>query len=264
MTRWVIPSAIVALLSNLLALLTTLLGNRPTPVVLGLAVVADFAIVVALASRPRVTLPDTERRSREISQSKDTSIRQARSPSREAEPLFGSESEVANQKLTAPEPESEQPASTTPRALQPGSETEDSDTKAGQTERGVPRDANENLLDNLPWLGLVEECVELEDELAGLLEHMDAASQHVVDHTILRLQEVLERAGVEIITNESAFNRVRHKAVPAQPIPAPRTAINATLRPGFAVGSRVLRRARVRVSDAPSLDEGNSSTGGQQ
>lgn len=58
------------------------------------------------------------------------------------------------------------------------------------------------------WIKLVEECVEMVDEYMG---SFDAPRREVAEHVILRLEEILERSGVEIISNEAVFDRARHK-----------------------------------------------------
>jgi len=94
---------------------------------------------------------------------------------------------------------------------------------------------------------LVEECVEVVDELDDHMSSFDAPRREVARHAILRLEEVLGRSGVEVIENDRSFDRTRHKPIPANVASVPGTPISETLSPGFAVGPRVLRRARVRV-----------------
>lgn len=103
-------------------------------------------------------------------------------------------------------------------------------------------------LENKPWVKLVEECVELVDELDGHARSFDRPRQELAEYVILRLEEVLERSGVEVIAGEPTFDRGRHKPDGAGAAADPGAAVSETLSPGFAVGRRVLRRARVRVS----------------
>ena len=63
----------------------------------------------------------------------------------------------------------------------------------------------------------------------------------------LRLEETLERSGVEVIKDEVNFDGARHRSVPGGAEPPTGATISETLNPGFAVGPQVLRRARVRV-----------------
>ena len=107
--------------------------------------------------------------------------------------------------------------------------------------------ADPRLLEDGPWIKLVEECVEMIDELDEHMAGFDAPRRELADHVILRLKEILERSGVEVISNEAAFDRSRHKTAGESAAPVPGAAISEILSPGFAVGRRVLRRARVRV-----------------
>lgn len=100
-------------------------------------------------------------------------------------------------------------------------------------------------LEDKRWMRLVEECVEVVDELDQHMDRFDAPRREVAKHVILRLEEILGRSGVEVISNETAFDRGRHK--PAGENTVPGAAISETLSPGFAVEHRVLRRARVRL-----------------
>lgn len=96
------------------------------------------------------------------------------------------------------------------------------------------------------WLALVEECVGLVDELDRHGPGWDAARRELAGHMIDRLKEILERAGVAPIEGETVFDRGRHQ--PERPGTAlPGAQIVQTLSPGFSVGRRIVRRARVRV-----------------
>lgn len=104
------------------------------------------------------------------------------------------------------------------------------------------------LPDDERWADLAEECVEVVDELDRNMGRFDDAKrQELADHVIWRLAEVLERSGVDPIFDDTAFDSKRHKPDKAISRTASGTTILETLSPGFAVGHRVLRRARVRV-----------------
>jgi hypothetical protein len=105
----------------------------------------------------------------------------------------------------------------------------------------------EDLLENKRWLGLVEECVTLFDELDRHSASFDPPRREVAEHVCYRLQEILERSGVTLISGDSTFDRNRHRAEPAAAGTAPGARIAETLSSGFSVGRRVLRRARVRL-----------------
>jgi hypothetical protein len=104
----------------------------------------------------------------------------------------------------------------------------------------------EDPLENKRWLGLVEECVTLFDELDRHGASFDPPRREVAEHVCYRLQEILERSGIALISGDSTFDRNRHRPEPAAGIAAG-AVIAETLSPGFSVGRRVLRRARVRL-----------------
>ncbi|HLJ35013.1 MAG TPA: hypothetical protein VKU38_15265 [Ktedonobacteraceae bacterium] len=105
-----------------------------------------------------------------------------------------------------------------------------------------------DLLDNTQWLALVEDCIEIFAELDRNYASFDASRQALARHVSLRIEEILGRSGVTIIQGETTFERHRHQPEDATMSVAPDTPIVETLSPGFAVGSRILRRARVRLS----------------
>lgn len=105
-------------------------------------------------------------------------------------------------------------------------------------------------LDNAPWVDLATQCAELFDELDRTLDQFDPARREVAEHALYRLREVLELSGVDVIDGDPVFDRNRHE--PMGPVPTGATD-KGTMRivsPGFAVGRRVLRRARVSFSPA--------------
>ncbi len=107
-------------------------------------------------------------------------------------------------------------------------------------------------MDDNRWLQLVEECVELLDEFDRHKADFDSRQQELADHAISRLQEILERSGVEVIAAEPVFDRNRHQ--PEKHIAKIKDghAIAQTISPGFAIERRVLRRARVRLAESQS------------
>jgi molecular chaperone GrpE (heat shock protein) len=104
-----------------------------------------------------------------------------------------------------------------------------------------------NPIEDGRWIKLVEECVEMVDELDEHMGSFDAPRREVAGHVILRLEEILGRSGVEIISNEATFNRARHKPDADHSSTDNGATVDETLSSGFAVGPRVLRRARVRL-----------------
>ena len=97
------------------------------------------------------------------------------------------------------------------------------------------------------WIKLAEECVDVVDELDEHMGSFDASRREVAGHVVLRLEEILGRSGVEVISSDAIFDRARHKPNADQAATDNGVAIRETLSPGFAVGSRVLRRARVQL-----------------
>ena len=96
-------------------------------------------------------------------------------------------------------------------------------------------------------MNLVEECVEVVDDLDEHMDSFDAPRREVAGHVILRLEEILGRTGVEIISNEAIFDRARHQPDADHAATDNGASVGETLSPGFTVGPRVLRRARVRL-----------------
>jgi hypothetical protein len=97
------------------------------------------------------------------------------------------------------------------------------------------------------WIKLADGCVQILNELDQSSEDFDTPRRQLAEHIVLRLEEVLERSGVEAITDEPFFDRARHKPISGNRSPSGGAVISETLSPGFAVGHRILRRARVRV-----------------
>jgi molecular chaperone GrpE (heat shock protein) len=110
-------------------------------------------------------------------------------------------------------------------------------------------DGEMSRLRNGPWLGLVEDCVDLFDELERLHAHLDPGRQEMADHVAYRLRDILERSGLSVISDDQSFDRSRHEADPADQQVESGARIAETVSPGFAAGRRVFRRARVRLGD---------------
>ncbi|MCI0524849.1 MAG: nucleotide exchange factor GrpE [Acidobacteria bacterium] len=107
-----------------------------------------------------------------------------------------------------------------------------------------------NPLDDRAWLKLAEECVELFDEVDRHLIDFDPKRRELAEHVLFRLRELLERSGVEVIAKEEPFDRYRHQAIAPPGSRPQQMTIAEVLSPGFAVRQRVLRRARVRLTQA--------------
>jgi hypothetical protein len=99
------------------------------------------------------------------------------------------------------------------------------------------------------WFGLVEDAVDLVDELDRGRDRWGREQQVLADHVVFRIAEILQRSEVEIISGDEPYDRNRHAAVGSVSGRAAGAVITETVSPGFAVGHRVLRRARVRLED---------------
>jgi hypothetical protein len=143
-------------------------------------------------------------------------------------------------------PESPVPLSTAPEP--PGAEAPPAPLSAASEPPGAEA-PNGEPLDNRPWLKLVEESVALFDELDRHRVDFDPPRLEVADHVVCRLQEILERCGVEPISGLGAFDRNRHQPEGAARV-LPGATVTKTLSPGFRVGKRILRRARVCVQNS--------------
>lgn len=125
-------------------------------------------------------------------------------------------------------------------------------TAGGFEERAVHRPPVEGVekkspLEDERWLNLVRECVGMVDELDLHMSSFDAPRREVAEHAVMRLQEILARSGVEVISDERSFDRNRHKPEGANGSAPAGASVAETISPGFAVDRLVLRRARVRL-----------------
>jgi hypothetical protein len=126
-------------------------------------------------------------------------------------------------------------------------------TDAGTANLSIPVEDAAGSSRSHDWLSLVEECVELLDELERHKEDFDPPRIELIEHVTMRLTELLERSGVEIISDETNFDRLRHQPDGRAGARAkPGDALSETLSPGFAIGRRVLRRAKVRLRSESS------------
>lgn len=105
------------------------------------------------------------------------------------------------------------------------------------------------------WHALVEDLVVLFDEFDRLPATDSACCRSVVAHLIDRLREILERGRVGVIADEPTFDPDRHQPDPSAATAVPGAAVAETLSPGFYLGRRVLRRARVELAH-PAPEEG--------
>jgi len=141
------------------------------------------------------------------------------------------------------------------RSPLPPPDTFDVRKEGTASSRQLPTTARDVLLEDKRWLKLAEECADLFDELDIHSATFDDASRELADHVCSRLQEILERSGVELISGDLVFDRHRHQPERAASVAASGTTIAETLSPGFVVGRRVLRRARVRLIEPGTSQE---------
>ncbi|MEJ2887955.1 nucleotide exchange factor GrpE [Actinomycetospora aeridis] len=162
---------------------------------------------------------------------------------------------ILGRPLTGTGPRATTPAAEVPEgpAADPASEPsgEQPATGANETPAGGP--AEDPVTPAAPpdgqWVDLAKSCVDLFDELDRSVGEEGEGSAEA-EHVMLRLAEILERSGVEIIDGEVAFDRRRHRNIDPTVRAATEAPLTETVRPGFAIGSRILRQARVRVAQA--------------
>lgn len=132
-------------------------------------------------------------------------------------------------------------------------------TEAGRDQLMIPPVPSETEpLDNKPWLNLVERCVALFDELDGLFPAGDPR-QETANHVMYRLREILALSGVEVIDRDTIYDVHRHRLETPDTGIAPGAPIVRIISPGFAIGTRVLRPARVRVAVLPMKERADNS-----
>jgi hypothetical protein len=103
-------------------------------------------------------------------------------------------------------------------------------------------------LDNKVWVNVVEECVALFDEMDRLGTTVSEESRDLAEHVCDRLREILERSGVEVLEGSTEFDRRLHQLYGEAVRSPDGTAVTRTISPGFRVGRRIFRRARVTIN----------------
>lgn len=104
-----------------------------------------------------------------------------------------------------------------------------------------------SLSDNKPFVKLAEECAGLMNEFDGYAERLETEEGKMMTEMVVkRLQELLERVGLERIDNETEFSVLRHSPIPMQLVKEG-TPIVQTRFPGLVLGNRVYRKATVIV-----------------
>jgi molecular chaperone GrpE (heat shock protein) len=101
---------------------------------------------------------------------------------------------------------------------------------------------------------LIRECADLMNELDTYIPKAEAKTAQFLEYTLSRLEDALDRSHVEKIEDEQIFNPVRHRSQSSSPTPQG-TSISETIRPGYVLGNRVIRRALVKTKTLPAQDE---------
>lgn len=105
-----------------------------------------------------------------------------------------------------------------------------------------------SILDNRPYVKLLEDLFLLSSEVSRISEKSnDANVQAFAEHVYERLEDVFERNGLTPIDSEKEFDVRRHQSVPVTVVPDG-TPISETLLQGWCLESRVMRRAKVKVN----------------
>jgi hypothetical protein len=116
--------------------------------------------------------------------------------------------------------------------------------------------ASDASLENTAWVRLVEENVNLLDEFEHEAESLEGPAKAIAEHAAALVVELLERADVDVIANDTVYDATRHRLCGTAGRPADGTEITATLSPGFAIEARVLRRAVVRARESVPAGDG--------
>jgi hypothetical protein len=94
---------------------------------------------------------------------------------------------------------------------------------------------------------LIEECTDLISEFESYKTRFETEEgKMMTDIAQERLFEILAKSGAQLITDETSFDIIRHIAIPAKVVENG-TPVLETIRPGIALGSKVLIRAQVRI-----------------
>jgi hypothetical protein len=109
-----------------------------------------------------------------------------------------------------------------------------------------------SLLQNHPFIKLVEECIDIMNEFDGYTNRLETEEGRLMAKLVVRhLQESLERSGLSRIENEETFSILRHVPVPMIPV-ADGEPLERTVMSGLSIENRVFRKAKVVVINANS------------
>jgi molecular chaperone GrpE len=111
--------------------------------------------------------------------------------------------------------------------------------------------------------GLVKQLLPVLDDLGRALEaaehHEEAKLEEGVRLVHRQLADVLDKEGLAEIPTDGQFDPNVHEALLSQPSDEPPGSVLEVIQPGYMLGDRVLRPARVVVAAAP--EEANGSGG---
>lgn len=104
------------------------------------------------------------------------------------------------------------------------------------------------LLENEAFIKLVEECVDMMNEFDGYKSRLESdESKMIVELIVKRIQEFLERAGLQRIDDmNEPFSVLRHTPVPMIPVKEGEP-IRKILQAGLILDNRVLVKAKVEI-----------------
>lgn len=121
------------------------------------------------------------------------------------------------------------------------------DKKAITTTEEAEDKKEEAVNSNESYQKLIEECTDLISEFESYKNRFETEEGKMMTDIVQeRLFEILVKSGAQLITDETSFDIIRHIAVPAQMVENG-TPVLETIRPGIALGNKVLIRAQVRI-----------------
>lgn len=110
------------------------------------------------------------------------------------------------------------------------------------------QEQGENRLNNDPWVRAIEGDVKIYDDIQRSMSSFPTELQEYLLHICLQLEENLERDGVTVhLINPIFDNKLHRPEHPTTRIPDG-TPIEKTVSAGFSYGTRVFRKAVVRLS----------------
>lgn len=110
-----------------------------------------------------------------------------------------------------------------------------------------PAEKRDSLLDNKPYVKLIEDVFMLSAEVERIMaKSKDDGVKGFAEHIFCRIEDMVERNGALSIGNEKLFDIRRHQPVPVALVPDG-ARIAQTVRPGWRLEERVMRRAKVRI-----------------